>query len=582
METILKKIQDTVIKYADVLSEILKVDVEIVDDKLIRIAGTGKYKDKVNESLEEEGYVYKKVLLKGEKQVIKEPGKETICGECPNRDICIEKFEMCTPIKLKEKVIGVIGLICFHENQKKYLVSNFDIYSTFLEQIADFISAKAFETIENQRTMGMVNLLKTITDEIEEAVITLDGDYCISHANKKAISILNISDEIIVKVNYEFTGNCILDQQEYKLELNNKKYFVVGYVNDIKLDEKYKYMFVFSESQKIKDRISKLSNIDDDIIFNNILGSSSKIMNVKNNILKIAKSTSTVLITGESGSGKEMFSRAIHKASSRSEETFIPINCGAIPENLLESELFGYVKGAFTGADSKGKIGKFEIADKGTVFLDEIGDMPLYMQVKLLRVLQEKELTRIGSNKSIKIDVRIIAATNRDLEEMINEGSFREDLYYRLNVIPIEIPPLRQRIEDIKVITYYNANKYSKLFNKKFIGIDSLVWDYFSSYDWPGNIRELQNTVEFMINMMDSNGVLIKENIPQRITMTNHKQIENQHNDILNLKNIEKETIKKALDIYGVNTEGKKEAAKKLGIGIATLYRKIEEYNLSK
>lgn len=287
-----------------------------------------------------------------------------------------------------------------------------------------------------------------------------------------------------------------------------------------------------------------------------------------------------MLITGESGTGKEMFARAIHNYSSRKKNSFIAINCGAIPESLLESEFFGYVKGAFTGADPKGKIGKFELADKGTIFLDEIGDMPLYLQVKLLRVLQEREIIRVGSNQPVKIDVRIIAATNKNLEEMIKEGLFRQDLYYRLNVIPFEIPPLRERYEDVKILVEYFADKYSELFNKKYKCIDDEVWNVFYKYDWPGNIRELENTMEFMVNIMDTSGIITRENIPKRIIENKNIEENRDMTDVLNLKEVEKQLIKKALAICGATTHGKREAAEKLGIGIATLYRKIEEYNL--
>lgn len=399
MSSILKKIQNTAIQCADILAQVLGVDVEIVDSKLVRIAGTGKYKDGINSSLENEGYVYKSILKTGENHIITEPGKNEICLECPNYNGCIEKFEMCMPINLNSQVIGVIGLICFEDYQKDKILSNLDTYSVFLEQIADLISAKAFETIKNENITIMANLLKVITDEIGEGVVILDKNYYVSHCNKKAMEILDLYDGSSVKMNVEFTGNYLLEDQEFRVLLKDEEYFLVGNMNDIELGERYKYIFIFNESKTIKNKIDRLTNDGNDVIFDNILGTSAKIMTIKKKILKIAKSTSTVLITGESGSGKEMFARAIHKASDRSDKSFVAVNCGAIPENLLESELFGYVKGAFTGADPKGREGKFELANRGTIFLDEIGDMPLHMQVKLLRVIQEKEIMRLGSIK---------------------------------------------------------------------------------------------------------------------------------------------------------------------------------------
>lgn len=314
------------------------------------------------------------------------------------------------------------------------------------------------------------------------------------------------------------------------------------------------------------------------ISLDSILSISEKVEELKERIRKLVRSTSTVLITGESGTGKEMFARAIHKTSLRGNKTFVAINCGAIPETLLESELFGYVKGAFTGADPRGRAGKFELANKGTIFLDEIGDMPLYMQVKLLRVIQDKEITRVGSNESIKIDVRIIAATNRNLDELIGEGSFREDLYYRLNVIPFEIPPLRNRKEDIELLSCYFAEKYSQLFQKNFKRYDDDVMMILNSYEWYGNVRELENATEYMINVMDDSGVIKKENLPGRIRKSEAAR-DNSPDDLC-IRNMEERLIRKAIKRCGNDTRGKLEAARNLGIGIATLYRKLEQYDI--
>lgn len=258
-------------------------------------------------------------------------------------------------------------------------------------------------------------------------------------------------------------------------------------------------------------------NIVDTIGVKDIIGKSKQTKLLKENILKISNSYSTVLITGESGTGKEMVATSIWKASNRKKETFVPVNCAAIPEPLLESELFGYVKGAFTGADPKGKIGKFEIANNGVIFLDEIGDMPLHLQAKLLRVLQEKKITRVGSNNQIDINVRVLAATNKDLQVLIDEKKFREDLFYRLNVIPIQIEPLRERIEDIDELIYLFIDRYVTLFGKYFTKINKEVIEALKLYNWPGNVRELENSVEFMINMMNEDGVLDSKTLPNQI-----------------------------------------------------------------
>ena len=247
-----------------------------------------------------------------------------------------------------------------------------------------------------------------------------------------------------------------------------------------------------------------------------------------------------------------------------------------MPEHLLESELFGYVRGAVTGADPKGKIGKFELADKGTLFLDEIGDMPLYIQVKLLRTLEEREIVKLGSNQSMKIDVRIVAATHRPLEEMIQLGTFREDLFYRLNVIPLELPSLRERDDDLLEITFHFISKYADLFEKKVKAIDDQYLEQIRAYSWPGNIRELQNTIEYSINMLQPPYTLTKAHLPLRV----HQKGSVQEITDFNLNQMEKELITACLKKFGHRKEGKKLAAQKLGISLATLYRKVKEYQI--
>lgn len=561
LNTILKKIQDTVVKYANVLSQILKVDVEIVDNELTRIAGTGEYKNLINENINNEGNVYKKVLETGISQVIRDPGLNEICIDCKMYKICIEKFEMCVPIKMNNEILGIIGLICFKEEQKEYLMENLDTYSSFLEQIADFISAKAFETIEKEKILDVVQLLKYITDEIEEAVIIFHKDGYINFANTKAQDILNINEEKLKskKVKFKPTGKYILNKKEYRICLENKNYYLAGYMNVIAHAENM-MIFVFDETENIKNEINMLTDMGETIVFNNILGTSKKIMEVKNKIITASNSPSVVMITGEAGVGKEIFSRAIHKAS-RVKKPFVSINCQCINEKCLEEELANVEKGS-------------------TVFLDEIGDLSAGAQIILLNFLKENEVDMIASSNN-RPEIKIITATNKKLDELVEEGRFRRDLYYKLSVFPIEIPPLRERIEDAKIIAYFYLNKYSRLFNKKIIGINNDVWDILCNYDWPGNVRELQNTVEFMINMMDENGIISKEVIPEKIveTVGNKVNTEN-YNRELNLKKLEVDAINEALKLYGNTTKGKKNAADSLGIGIATLYRKIEEYNL--
>ncbi len=249
--------------------------------------------------------------------------------------------------------------------------------------------------------------------------------------------------------------------------------------------------------------------------FENFIGDSSQMNKVFRIIEKVADSDSTVLILGESGTGKELVARAIHYHSVRRDKPLIPVNCGAIPEELLESELFGHEKGAFTNA-IRTRIGRFELADGGTIFLDEVAEMSPHLQVKLLRVLQEHEFERLGSTKTIKSDVRILAATNKDLEKLIEEGTFREDLYYRLKVIPIEIPPLRERRSDIPLLVHHFLEVMTKAKNKKIKGVPKEVLNSLANYDWPGNVRELENIIERMVILSEGDQFTL-EDLPEKI-----------------------------------------------------------------
>lgn len=313
--------------------------------------------------------------------------------------------------------------------------------------------------------------------------------------------------------------------------------------------------------------------------FDGIITRNSKMEYLKKVSRMAAETNSTVLITGESGTGKELFAHAIHRASYRKEEAFIAINCAAIPKDLLESELFGYDNGAFTGAKKEGKVGKFELANGGTIFLDEIGDMPLEMQAKILRVLESKEFERIGSNKKISFEARVVAATNENIEEAVKKGKFRDDLYYRLNVINIEIPPLRERPEDIEPIAE-DILKYllkEMKLGKKQISSDALK--VLKNYNWPGNVRELRNVLERAINLSVGN-LILPEHLPERIIKKsdyNIKVVE----DIPLLKDVLLETEKKVIaDAIFASNGNKTLAAEKLGIHRTALYKKMEKYKI--
>ena len=399
--------------------------------------------------------------------------------------------------------------------------------------------------------------------------------------NTSAMKQLKLkANNINKKIAISSTSEYIMGGEVYTITIDNEKFELMGKIIPVfPILSSYDTIFVFEEIKHLKSKICKVSGGREVIKVEDIIGESKAMIQLKNRIKKIASSSSTVLITGESGTGKEVIARAIHCESDKNTNPFIAINCGAIPDALLESELFGYVRGAFSGADPNGRVGKFELANKGIIFLDEIGDMPLYLQVKILRVLQERKLVRIGSNHLIDLDIRVIAATNKDLKKLIKENKFRKDLYYRLNVIPLKIPPLRERKEDIDLLMKMLIKKYNVLFGKSVYKVDKECRDILMNYPWYGNVRELENAVEFMINMADDSGMVTMNMLPPNIVENKNSQVYGMgmDEDIKPLKDIEKEYILRALDIYGHDTKGKQLAAKRLGIGIATLYRKLEE-----
>jgi formate hydrogenlyase transcriptional activator len=335
---------------------------------------------------------------------------------------------------------------------------------------------------------------------------------------------------------------------------------------------------VRAEERTRNENLALREQIDRDSMFEDIIGSSEALRKVLRQIAKVASSDSTVLILGETGTGKELIARSIHKRSNRADRAFIGVNCAAIPQSLIASELFGHEKGAFTGATHR-RLGRFEAANGGTIFLDEVGDLPPEIQVALLRVLQEREIERVGSNKAIAIDVRIIAATHRDLSALVAEGKFREDLLYRLNVVPIDVPPLRERVADIPLLVEYFIDRYSKKTAKQFRTIDKKSLGLLLAYDWPGNIRELQNVIERAVILCEGETFSVDETWLRR-----NLQVARSRPSTLNrvLARQEKEMIEAALtECYG-QVSGPSGAATKLGLPARTLDSKIKRFKINK
>jgi len=459
-------------------------------------------------------------------------------------------------------------------------------------------------TIKNslQNEMKSINLLKTILESINECIVAINEKGIITMMSKSYKEFLNCEnpegkhvEEVIENTRLTkvletgktevgdiqgIKGNKMIAMRIPIIEGEK----VVGAIGKIMFKDIQDFVFLSNRINNLQKELEICKReLDKDgkakYSFEDIIGSSLKSQLAKELAIRTANTNSNVLLIGESGTGKELFAAAIHNASKRYLKPFVKINCAAIPQELIESELFGYEEGAFTGAKKSGKKGKFELANEGTILLDEIGDMPMNMQVKLLRVLQEKEIERVGGSVIKKIDVRIISSTNKNLEDAVKNGTFREDLYYRLNVMRIVLPPLREREGDIPEIANALRKKVSNRLDIYTEGISKEAIQCLNNYDWPGNIRELENVIERAINYLDADLIIKPKHLPEKFIKNKHKRYSNIENQSLKciLQEVEKEVIFNCLKL---NQWNKNKTAKILGISRAGLYKKIEEYNL--
>jgi sigma-54 dependent transcriptional regulator, acetoin dehydrogenase operon transcriptional activator AcoR len=575
-------VQATVQQTAEAIAEVLKIEVEIADHQLVRVAGTGKCQNGYGQIMTD-GFVYRYVLQTGEALINDDPGHHPLCKPCIHWGNCSEVAEVASPIKVSGQTIGVIGLISYDADQAKRLLDNKASLLRFLEKMADLLAGKILENYQNQQRTIMTNQLVTVVNLLHDGILMVNKEKMVTHVNQVGCKMFGITKEqkisLDVLVDDRNLWATIVKGEHFSGQITAKKMagrlfcdaFVINTIGQVE-----GAVIVLKDMQQVKKLVKAATVSEIETNFSQILGESTKIKEAKELALRVAATNSTILIQGESGTGKEMFARSIHQCSERRRHGFIAINCGAIPENLLESELFGYEEGAFTGAQRGGKLGKFELAHHGTIFLDEIGDMPLHLQVKLLRVLQDKRIERIGGTRSIPVDVRVIAATNRDLEQLIETDEFREDLYYRLHVIPLYIPTLRDRREDIPLLTQFFVEHYSKLLGKLPAVLTSEVEKLLAQYCWPGNVRELANVIEYAVTMATGK-IITAELLPKRIKNTapsGKKELS------INLKTMEREAIVRALERAVKEKGNKDEAAKMLGISRATLYRKIKEHKI--
>ena len=584
--SLLQNIQETAQQVVTAIAAAMGVDVAIFDRNYNLIATSKTF-------LEQRGSDLNRNFLDGVFKrgsvVVTNPGNHFLCKGCSNENKCPETAEVLRVISYEGQDIGVIALITFTQTQREKILNNTTALMEFLENMANLICSKIKATEALEKETILKTQLESTINLVSNGIFTIDRFGIISQINRSALKILKYSEATALGNKLQnilpysdFRGllekGHPISRKEIFIESPRKIHCLLSGTPVVVNGKRVGAVLIIEDIQDIKSVVYEFSEKSLEYTFDHIIGKSKQMEELKEYGKQIAVSDSTVLIQGESGTGKELFARALHSYSARANNPFIPINCAAIPEELLESELFGYDEGAFSGAKRGGKLGKFERADTGTIFLDEIGDMPLHMQKKLLRVLQDNMIERVGGIKSISINARVIAATNQILEKLIKDGTFRQDLYFRLNVMPIYIPPLRDRKEDIVMLADHFIQKYSEKLGNKIEGLETKARIALLSYPWPGNVRELENTIEYAINVETGNK--IKEgNLPASIRQKDHLR-SNSGSLLIRLKNFEEQIIREALEIHGHSVEAKKKIAKEFGISLPTFYRKLKELQI--
>jgi transcriptional regulator with PAS, ATPase and Fis domain len=583
----LKTIQPFVQQIVEAMSTVLEVEITIVDKELERIAGTGKFKSEIGSKIPE-SYILNKVIKTGQHHIIENPGENRLCKDCKYYHQCPETAVIDLPIALDNHIIGAMCLVSFNEIQRKKLLQKKHNLLLFIKHFSQLISSKVLEEKLIKESLFMSEQLISVLNSINEGIVVIDKDGTINLVNsyvKRKLGFF-MENDLLGKSIWRFMPEIAMgsvlnsgDPVNYqKGSIKNKKniFQIIYSCIPVRISGEVKgAILVFHISEDANKIMHRISEARDLVIFDDLLGASKIFNESKLKAQVAAKNDSTILLLGESGTGKELFAKAIHSASKRNKGPFVVINCAAIPDSLLESELFGYERGAFTSARKEGKTGKFEQADKGTLVLDEIGDMNMAMQAKLLRVLEDKCIERIGSTKLKRIDVRVIASTSKNIDDMVEKGSFRSDLYYRISTIPIALPPLRKRKEDISLYLDFFRRHFNFILDKEIQGFTSEAQQMLKEYNWPGNVREVKNVVEYAVNMENSAQINVT-NLPDRI--------KNGHNTLVytlsSSEKLESEAIIKELTKFGKTTKGKRLTAKELGISLATLYRKIKKYNI--
>ena len=583
-QSVLMQIQPTIQRFARMLASVLQLEVEIVDENLCRVAGTGAYGKFLGRQLSGNSRLLRHVLETKTEKVVTQSRFDPLCEGCDSKENCREKAFLGTPVILQDRCVGVISLIAVTHEQQEHISDNLREFSDYVRHISTIFVSKLLE--DQGPGDNISKIFATMIDNMDQGVLVVDDESRVQFVNQTALKTLGVVQNNIIgkPIRFRpltFESNFTHGHMQHIVSWDDKSELIIGQLHNIQ--GRQLFLMAFHQSHTS----FSVANAPDEPHIEQLVGECRVMRQLKRLISRIAPSPSSFMVVGESGTGKEVVARAIHKLSGRRNKPFIAINCAAIPEQLLESELFGYVKGAFTGASANGKTGLIQAANTGTLFLDEIGDMPLMLQAKLLRAIEAREILPIGASSPIQVDIRIISATNQNLAQFIAEGKFREDLFYRLNVIPITLPPLRERQEDIELLVHYFLHLHTRRLGSVYPGIAPDVVEILRKHRWPGNLRELSNLMEYLVNVVPSGEVIDSTLLPPNLLnngtteQSDVTEVSEAHLALDDaggtaLEEMEKQMIREALSRHN----SKKQVADELGIGIATLYRKIKKYEL--
>lgn len=566
----LEEIRPSVERFVTAVSNSLRLEVAVFDSNCQLFFCTPVYLKKKGRTVHTPSL---REVIENESVLVNTPGEMASCVGCRFKEHCPSTIEILCCIRADTNVAGVLAFTSFTKEGQRRISENASVYLNAITEMANLFGGQILSISGGRGPANLDSNLIPIMELCEQPVLLTDAHGVILQYNQLAANLLKICD-ITSSSLWQIFPSAVVKRIMEGNDLFEKSVTIANMATKIStrailVDGQITGFFI-----RISDDLKELSK--ENRYFEGIIGTSPAIMEVQRMIRRIANSPSPVLITGETGTGKELIARAIHEQSHRNKYPFVAINCSSIPESLFESELFGYEEGSFTGAKKGGKPGKIEMAQGGTLFLDEIGEMPLFAQPKLLRILQEYELERVGSNKKIHLDIRIIAATNRDLNDMVAEKKFRSDLFYRINVINLKLPSLRTRRDDIIPIAENYIRKLKLKMNTPLTSISPEAAEILLNFDWPGNVRQLQNIIEYAANLCETD-ILMPSDFPEVMRICSETAVypSLDGKPAASGSSDKEDRLRELLEKYGYTLEGKKRIAAELNISLRTLYRRI-------